>query len=350
MISRTCTWLPHGLSSSIEQLARPATRSFSCTPVAAAASAKKQRPRFKDPYANKHAEARRAANIARQEVIRKERAEALGDPIRGITTPFVESFDSALPPQPERMTADLNLSADAVAERSNATSSSESSASMLFKTNYNPHKLTVPARPRPEAELLDHFLTPSELQSALATSHALTAPLPPSTPSSDDPSERARELSEHAQKHKIAAEALSRILSLGNASSNSRTAANTQRCIATFGRHETDTFLRPRPRSAAELNPNVHTADKTPRAGKDTGSSEVQIAILTAKIRVLADRYAGENRNDKVNKRNLRLLLHRRQKLLKYMEKKERGGERWRYMIETLGLTEATWHGQIEVR
>ena len=76
----------------------------------------------------------------------------------------------------------------------------------------------------------------------------------------------------------------------------------------------------------------------------------MQIAILTAKIRVLADRYEGVNRNDKVNKRNLRLLLHRRQKLLKYMERKERGGERWRYMLGLLGLTEASWKGQIAVQ
>lgn len=75
----------------------------------------------------------------------------------------------------------------------------------------------------------------------------------------------------------------------------------------------------------------------------------MQIAILTAKIRVLADRWDGVARKDKVNKRNLRLLLHRRQKLLKYMERKERGGDRWRHVIEVLGLTEATWKGQIAV-
>ena len=71
---------------------------------------------------------------------------------------------------------------------------------------------------------------------------------------------------------------------------------------------------------------------------------------MTAKIRTLADNYEGENRKDKVNKRNLRLLLHRRQKLLKYMEKKERGSDRWQNMISKLGLTEATWRGEIAVK
>ena len=93
----------------------------------------------------------------------------------------------------------------------------------------------------------------------------------------------------------------------------------------------------------------VPKAPPKERAGPDTGSSEVQIGILTAKIRRLADQYEGVSRNDKVNKRNLRLLLHRRQKLLKYMERRERGSGRWYNMIETLGLTEATWKGQIAV-
>lgn len=89
--------------------------------------------------------------------------------------------------------------------------------------------------------------------------------------------------------------------------------------------------------------------EETPRAGPDTGSSEVQIGILTAKIRVLAGEWEGAGRGDKVNKRNLRLLLHRRQKLLRYMQKRERGSGRWENMLEVLGLTEATWKGQIAV-
>ena len=89
--------------------------------------------------------------------------------------------------------------------------------------------------------------------------------------------------------------------------------------------------------------------EATPRAGKDTGSSEVQIAILTAKIRILADAFEGHASGDKVNKRNLRLLLHRRQKLLRYLKKRERGSGRWEFLLKMLGLTEATWEGQIAV-
>jgi len=83
--------------------------------------------------------------------------------------------------------------------------------------------------------------------------------------------------------------------------------------------------------------------------GPDTGSSEVQIAILTAKIRTLADFLETRGRGDKVNKRNLRLLVHRRQKLLAYLERKERGGGRFKHVVETLGLTEGTWRGEISL-
>ena len=345
MVPQVSAWLCRGVSQTSELCLRPSGRSFSSTPTALAAAKghtpKKQRPRFRDPYANRHAEARRAANIARQVVLRKERAAALGDPIRGIPTPFVESFDTALPVQADASAAELDLSPEGAASRNTTSSTPGSLASHSFASNTN-----VPSRPDPEPPLLDHFLTPPELSAALSTSHSLTRPL---TTQTADPSLLSRANSIHTSGHTTASEALSRILSLANASSRSRTRANIQRCIATFGRHVTDTFLRPRPLTSYELRPDVITNEKTPRAGKDTGSSEVQIAILTAKIRVLADRWEGAQRNDKVNKRNLRLLLHRRQKLLRYMEKKERGGERWRHLVGMLGLTEATWKGQIAV-
>jgi ribosomal protein S15P/S13E len=52
-------------------------------------------------------------------------------------------------------------------------------------------------------------------------------------------------------------------------------------------------------------------------------------------------------KKDKVNKRNLRVLVHKRQKLLRYLRTKERGGERFQHLVETLGLTEGTWKGEI---
>ena len=70
--------------------------------------------------------------------------------------------------------------------------------------------------------------------------------------------------------------------------------------------------------------------------------------LPTAKIRALANQLeTGRGYKDKVGKRDLRLLVHRRQKLLQYMERKERGSERWFHLIEKLGLSDATYKGQI---
>ena len=303
------------LYSSVEQMNRTACRTFSTTPPISAI-AKKPRPRYQDPYALAQAKARRNANLTRQETLRAQRATAQGDPIRGIPTPFVASFDTiALTP--------IETALD---------------------------KLPTPDTPSLH---LNHFFNPDELDTALSTSHALTAPAPTLDRSLADPGAEKLAARQHAEQHEVASVAVSRILSLANASSKSRTRANIQRCIDTFGRHNTDLTVRQKAPSATQVTATGSSDQRqltaTTRAGKDTGSSEVQIAILTAKIHVLADAFEGHAWKDKVNKRNLRLLLHRRQKLLRYFKQKERGSGRWEFLLETLGLTEATWEGQIAV-
>jgi ribosomal protein S15 len=146
-------------------------------------------------------------------------------------------------------------------------------------------------------------------------------------------------------EHETAQEALQRIASLSLSSGKDRLRINTQRCIDVFGRHNTDSSLPPKPKGA--VIPGASQLEKSPRVGPDTGSSEVQVAILTAKIRSLADLLETRGHTDKHGKRDLRLLVHRRAKLLKYLRKKERGGPRWQHLIETLGLTEGTWQGEI---
>ena len=265
--------------------------------------------------------------MSRQAVLKEQRAKELGDPIRGITTPFIESFDTAIP-QAVRPTMDQ------LSIRTTAEAPDQPPPSPAFADN---------------EEHLNHYLSKEELQKSLEFSRRLTEPVASQDRALADPQMEADNVKRHESWHKMAHEAVSRIVSLGNANSEHRTRANVQRIIDTFGRHNTDRYLKPKAPSAAQLDPSLPHQEPTPRAGPDTGSSEVQIGILTAKIRVLADRYEGPNRMDKANKRNLRLLLHRRQKLLKYMERRERGSERWHNMIRTLGLTEATWKGQIAV-
>lgn len=284
---------------------------------AVASGANQAKPRrHRDRYALAQARQRKEANLARQAELKKTRAAALGDPVRGITTDFIRSFD--------------NTSLEHAQRTKQAETSTTSPLQQETHLNYN--------------------ISPSELTQSLEFSHALTEPLPSAHRDTADPEKESEAMRRHRAFHEKAEAAVARIVNLANGNSKDRTRTKIQRCIETFGRHNTDDILLPRAPSNVSRDPSLPApAEKTPRAGPDTGSSEVQIAILTAKIRVLADHLDGEGKQDKVNKRNLRLLVHRRQKLLAYLRRKERGGERWQNVIETLGLTEGTWKGEISM-
>ena len=53
---------------------------------------------------------------------------------------------------------------------------------------------------------------------------------------------------------------------------------------------------------------------------KDTGSSEVQIALLTERIRVLTE-HVKMNKKDNHSKRGLVMIVSQRKKLLKYLRR-----------------------------
>lgn len=251
----------------------------------------------------------------------------MGRPIRGITTPFLQSLDMEIPQE-------VQPTVDNLSNQPESGDPSEPPPSPAYAAN--------------EAHL-NYYLSKPELEEALRYSKRLTEPVPEPDRSMADITDEKAMAEEHAARHGTAQEAMNRIVSLSNASSNERSRVNVRRIIHTFGRHNTDQHLRPKAAAQAIRNASSLQSESTPRAGPDTGSSEVQIGILTAKIRVLANRFEEGNRNDKVNKRNLRLLVHRRQKLLSYMEKKERGSDRWQHMIANLGLTSASWKGEITV-
>lgn len=263
-------------------------------------------------------------------MLKKERTAALGDPVRGITTPFLQSFDAASPAQ--------------LASQPQSTVYSRAAS-----------KNNIPGLSQEGDERLNFFLTKSELEKGIEHSKWLSTPPREETERDDPTSYTTPEQRQNAlsEGQKTAEEALRRIASLSLGNSKDRHRVNVQRCIDTFGRHNTDLFLPPKPgqsdsaKTVSEI-PSTGNA-KTPRVGPDTGSSEVQIAILTAKIKTLADFLETRGKPDKVNKRNLRLLVHRRQKLLQYLRRKERGGPRWQRVTEMLGLTEGTWKGEISL-
>lgn len=198
---------------------------------------------------------------------------------------------------------------------------------------------------------LNYFVTTQELDDALAYSKHLDKPVHDEKSGSYDPQLEKTEETRHQKDFDNAQEAINRIMKLSNGRGADRTRVNIERCIEEFGRHNTDSALPPKPTAAPAARPPLQREESVEgqRAGPDTGSSEVQIAVMTSKILVLAKQLQSTGHKDKHNKRNLRLLVHKRQKLLKYLRKKERGGPRWQNLIEKLGLKEGSWQQEISI-
>jgi small subunit ribosomal protein S15 len=67
----------------------------------------------------------------------------------------------------------------------------------------------------------------------------------------------------------------------------------------------------------------------------DTGSPEVQVALLSARITYLTDHFK-EHKKDHHSRRGLLKLVGQRRRLLDYLKKKDL--ERYRTIIQRLGL------------
>ena len=67
----------------------------------------------------------------------------------------------------------------------------------------------------------------------------------------------------------------------------------------------------------------------------DTGSPEVQVAILTERIRNLTEHFKGHAK-DNHSRRGLLMMVNKRRSLLDYLRKTE--GERYTALIAKLGL------------
>lgn len=67
----------------------------------------------------------------------------------------------------------------------------------------------------------------------------------------------------------------------------------------------------------------------------DTGSPEVQVAILTEKIKKLSD-HLKEHKKDHSSRRGLLKMVGRRRKLLNYI--KEKDYDKYLQLLETLNL------------
>ncbi|KRG59667.1 30S ribosomal protein S15 [Stenotrophomonas sp. W1S232] len=75
--------------------------------------------------------------------------------------------------------------------------------------------------------------------------------------------------------------------------------------------------------------------EENKRSAADTGSPEVQVALLTARIEQLTEHFKV-HKKDHHSRRGLLQLVNRRRSLLDYLKSKEIG--RYKALIEKLGL------------
>jgi small subunit ribosomal protein S15 len=84
---------------------------------------------------------------------------------------------------------------------------------------------------------------------------------------------------------------------------------------------------------SAEQKGQIVAAHK--RGDADTGSPEVQVALLTANITELTDHFA-EHKADHHSRQGLLRMVNKRRKLLDYLKGKD--SKRYQDLIGTLGL------------
>jgi small subunit ribosomal protein S15 len=71
------------------------------------------------------------------------------------------------------------------------------------------------------------------------------------------------------------------------------------------------------------------------RGPSDTGSAEVQVALLSARIKQLSDHFASHGK-DHHSRRGLLKMVNQRRKLLDYLKENNQGG--YQELISRLGL------------
>jgi small subunit ribosomal protein S15 len=78
-----------------------------------------------------------------------------------------------------------------------------------------------------------------------------------------------------------------------------------------------------------------HIVEEHVRCTNDTGSPEVQVALLTARIKQLTGHFT-EHKHDHHSRRGLVRMVNSRRKLLDYLKRKDL--DRYRALIQKLGL------------
>ncbi|WP_131795746.1 30S ribosomal protein S15 [Fluoribacter gormanii] len=74
------------------------------------------------------------------------------------------------------------------------------------------------------------------------------------------------------------------------------------------------------------------------RSDKDTGSPEVQVSIITGRIKYLTEHFK-EHKKDFHSRRGLQVLVNKRRKLLKYLKRNDEA--RYQTLIQSLELRDS---------
>lgn len=86
---------------------------------------------------------------------------------------------------------------------------------------------------------------------------------------------------------------------------------------------------------ALQAADKAEIVEKYARGAGDTGSPEVQVALLTARITQLTDHFK-DHKHDHHSRRGLLRMVNQRRKLLDYL--KSRDNDRYKDLISNLGL------------
>src|SRR6188508_2559884 len=88
-------------------------------------------------------------------------------------------------------------------------------------------------------------------------------------------------------------------------------------------------------RMALQVPQKAQVVKTYQRSGKDTGSPEVQVALLTERINGLTEHFKTHTK-DFHSRRGLLVMVSQRRKLLDYLKRKD--ADKYRGLIEKLGL------------
>jgi small subunit ribosomal protein S15 len=89
---------------------------------------------------------------------------------------------------------------------------------------------------------------------------------------------------------------------------------------------------------------SLNSADKAAvvneykRSDKDTGSPEVQVSLITGRIKYLTEHFK-EHKKDFHSRRGLQQLVNKRRKLLKYLKRNDQA--RYQTLIQSLELRDS---------